>query len=158
MSRSDKLSEYSEAFCFFQPPVLPGQKRLGLLDTEQLDIVMRSLGLKPPTREDWRQFVQEHNFSRVNEVGKGHIDFEDFLFLIEKKEQDKDTRAQLSAAFEVFDEGSTGFIKSADLKHMMLSLGKKLNPAEVDELILEADAEGTGHIRYDEFIDVIMTD
>merc|ERR1712139_93962 len=130
----------------------------GLLDTEQLDVVMRSLGLKPTTKENWKQYVKEHEFKRVNEIGKGQIDFEDFLFLIDKKEQDKDTRGQLVAAFEVFDEGHTGVIKTSDLKHMMISLGNKLTPAEIDEMILEADVEGNGEIRYQEFIDVIMTE
>ena len=69
---------------------------------------MRSLGLKPPTNKDWRRFVKEHEFKRVNEYGKGQIDFEDFLFLIDKKTQDKDTRAQLVAAFEVFEVLGTG--------------------------------------------------
>ena len=119
---------------------------------------MRSLGLKPPTRKDWRRFMKEHEFKRVNEYGKGQIDFEDFLFLIDKKTQDKDTRAQLVAAFEVFDEGHTGVIRTSDLKHMMISLGNKLTPAEIDEMILEADVEGNGEIRYQEFIDVIMTE
>ena len=41
-------------------------------------------------------------------------------------------------AFEVFDEQHTNEIRTSDLKHMMISLGNKLTPAEIDEMILEA--------------------
>ena len=151
-------TEYSEAFSFFQMPVAPGEKRSELLHTNQLQVVMRSLGLQPPSIDDWKAYRSEHTFKHVDNKGEGRITFEDFLFLIDKKSQTKFTRSQLVAAFEVFDEDKTGTIKTKDLRHMMISLGSELTAGEIDEMFLEADIDGTGEIKYRDFIDVIMAE
>ena len=151
-------TEYSEAFSFFQMPVAPGEKRSELLHKNQLQVVMRSLGLQPPSIDDWKAYRSEHTFKHVDNKGEGRITFEDFLFLIDKKSQTKFTRSQLVAAFEVFDEDKTGTIKTKDLRHMMISLGSELTAGEIDEMCLEADIDGTGEIKYRDFIDVIMAE
>ena len=138
-------------------PTAPGEKRSELLDTDQLQVVMRSLGLQPPSDKDWRQFVKEHEFKYITDFKTGKICFEDFLFIIEKKTQDRYTRQQIMAAFEVFDEDKTGAIKTADLKHMMISLGNELTESEINEMCMEADIDGSGKIEYAHFIDVIMS-
>ena len=71
-------TEYSEAFSFFQMPVAPGEKRSELLHTNQLQVVMRSLGLQPPSIDDWKSYRSEHTFKHVDNKGEGRITFEDF--------------------------------------------------------------------------------
>merc|ERR1711907_332151 len=102
------------------------------LHTAQLQVVMRSLGLQPPTMEDWKTYRNEHTFKHVDSRGEGRITFEDFLFLIDKKTQTKFNRAQLVAAFEVFDDEKDGIIKTKDLRHMMISLGSELTESEIN--------------------------
>ena len=68
-------------------PVAPGEKRSELLHTNQLQVVMRSLGLQPPSIDDWKACRSEHTFKHVDNKGEGRITFEDFLFLIDKKSQ-----------------------------------------------------------------------
>ncbi len=39
----------------------------------------------------------------MNEIGKGRISWNDFLFIVSKKTEDRDTPADLLSAFEIFD-------------------------------------------------------
>jgi Ca2+-binding EF-hand superfamily protein len=104
-----ELSLYSEAFCFFQDPVNKASERTGLLDASRLTQALGSLGLDNPKPADWRKFVDEHDFQKLYEPkreAKGYVDFQDFMFLIGKMSQPhrRPSRADLMAAFEVFDE------------------------------------------------------
>ena len=46
----------------------------------------------------------------------------------------------------MFDRDNNGFISSAELRHVMTSIGEKLTDDEVDEMIREADQDGDGRI------------
>ena len=42
----------------------------------------------------------------------------------------------------------TGNISSAELRHVMTNMGEKLTDEEVDEMIKEADSDGSGMVAY----------
>ncbi len=44
------------------------------------------------------------------------------------------------------ESDNNGFISSAELRHVMTSIGEKLTDDEVDEMIREADQDGDGRI------------
>lgn len=41
-----------------------------------------------------------------------------------------------------------GMISSAELRHIMTNMGEKLTDEEVDEMIKEADSDGSGMVNY----------
>ena len=45
-----------------------------------------------------------------------------------------------------------GLISAVDLRHVMTNLGEKLTYEEVDEMIRDADVDGDGQIKYEEFV------
>ena len=47
-----------------------------------------------------------------------------------------------------FDREGNGFISAAELRHIMMNVGEKLNDEEVDEMIKHADIDGAGIINY----------
>ena len=47
-----------------------------------------------------------------------------------------------------FDKDGNGFISSAELRHIMTTLGERLTDEEVDELIKQADVDGAGMVNY----------
>ena len=49
---------------------------------------------------------------------------------------------------QVFDRDGNGFISAAELRHVMMNLGEKLSEEDVDEMIREADVNGTGQLDY----------
>ena len=59
---------------------------------------------------------------------------------------------QLRDAFKVLDKDSTGFVSVTELRHILTSIGEKLEPAEFDEWIREVDVGTDGKIRYEDFI------
>ena len=80
----------------------------------------------------------------------GTIDFDEFLVMMARcMDSDSDI---IKEAFKVFDRDGNGFISSAELRHVVTSLGEKLTDEEVDELITEVDVDGDGQINYAEFV------
>ena len=96
------------------------------------------------------------------------IDFLEFLSLMACMMKDIETAEELVEACKMFDRDGTSFIiatawyhqrnyrngliSAADLRHVMTSLGEKLTYEEVDEMIRDADVDGDGQIKYEEFV------
>ncbi|EXC03819.1 putative calcium-binding protein CML14 [Morus notabilis] len=59
---------------------------------------------------------------------------------------------QLHDAFKVLDKDATGFVSLAELRHILTSIGEKLEPAEFGEWIREVDVGSDRKIRYEDFI------
>ena len=47
------------------------------------------------------------------------------------------------------DRDGDGFVRAAELKRIMLSLGEPVTEEEIDEMIREADADGDGTVNYE---------
>jgi Ca2+-binding EF-hand superfamily protein len=57
--------------------------------------------------------------------------------------------------FQVFDKEECGKILSAELRHILLALGERLNTEEVDEL-LKGVEDGEGMVNYEAFFKKVM--
>lgn len=62
----------------------------------------------------------------------------------------------LRDAFKVLDKDGTGVVHVSDLRHVLTSIGEKLEPAEFDEWIREVDVGPDGAIRYEDFIQRLL--
>lgn len=80
--------------------------------------------------------------------GNGYIDFEEFLGMMAKKMQSRDSEEEIKEAFKVFDKESKGYLTSDELRHIMTTMGEKLTHEDVDDMIREADLDGDGKIDY----------
>lgn len=94
--------------------------------------------------------------SFVTLIGNGTIDFPEFLTMMAKKMKDTDSEEEMREAFRVFDKDGNGFISSAELRHVMTSLGERLSEEEVNEMIREADIDGDGTVNYEGTLYVIL--
>lgn len=123
----------------------------GYITTGDLGTVMRSLG-QNPTQAEVQDMIND-----VNAAGRsGKIDFPEFLTLMARKLKDEDSEEEILEAFRVFDRDGNGFLSTAELRHVMTSIGEKLTEDEINRLIKEADADGDGQINYSEFVNIIM--
>lgn len=123
----------------------------GYIGTGDLGTVMRSLG-QNPTQAELQDMIND-----VNAAGRnGKIDFPEFLTLMARKLKDEDSEEEILEAFRVFDRDGNGFISTAELRHVMTSIGEKLSEDEVNRMIKEADSDGDGQINYNEFVGIIM--
>ena len=59
--------------------------------------------------------------------------------------------ASYKEAFSVFDKDGSGTVSTSELGEMMSALGQNLSAEELDALVEEVDADGSGEIDFDEF-------
>eukprot|EP01101_Sappina_pedata_P006394 TRINITY_DN315_c0_g1_i1.p3 TRINITY_DN315_c0_g1~~TRINITY_DN315_c0_g1_i1.p3 ORF type:complete len:156 (+),score=60.02 TRINITY_DN315_c0_g1_i1:128-595(+) len=138
----EQIAEYKEAFALFDK-----QGNGAILSTD-VGTVMRSLG-QNPTESEIKEFLE----GIQQEEGPVSVDFQSFLKMMSKKMKMKEaTESELREIFKVFDKDSTGTITSALLRHIMGTLGEKLTPEEVEEMMAEADIDSDDKINYDEFV------
>ncbi|KAJ8427392.1 hypothetical protein Cgig2_008808 [Carnegiea gigantea] len=141
---NDQIAEFKEAFSFFD------KDGDGSITTKELGTVMRALG-QNPTEAELQDMIKE-----VDADQSGTLNFTEFLNLMARKMKHTDSEQELKEAFRVFDKDQNGFISASELLHVMRNLGEKLTDEEVNEMIREADADGDGHINYQEFVKIMM--
>lgn len=134
----DQVASMKEAFTLFDTD------NDGRIAPSELGILMRSLGGNP-TQAQLKAIVAEEKLTAP-------FDFPRFLELMSKHMKTEPFDKQLRDAFKVLDKDSTGFVSVSDLKHILTSIGEKLEPAEFDEWIKEVDVGSDGKIRYEDFI------
>ena len=60
-----------------------------------------------------------------------------------------DTEDELRQAFLTFDKDKSGKINADELRHVLLSVGDKLDAKDVDELMKQGDINQDGEIDYE---------
>ncbi|KAH6761263.1 Calcium-binding EF-hand family protein [Perilla frutescens var. frutescens] len=134
----DQVSSMKEAFTLFDTD---GD---GKIAPSELGILMRSLGGNP-TQAQLKSIIAEEKLSAP-------FDFQRFLDLMSKHLKPEPFDRQLRDAFKVLDKDATGYVVVSDLRHILTSIGEKLEPAEFDEWIREVDVGSDGKIKYEDFI------
>jgi Ca2+-binding EF-hand superfamily protein len=94
--------------------------------------------------------------SDLDADGNGTIDFGEWLALMTKRVNDRDSRANINKIFALFDDEKTGFISAKNLRRVADELGEAIGDAEIDELIKRADIDTDGLVSEEEFY-IILT-
>ena len=82
--------------------------------------------------------------------GNGTLDFEEFLGFMARKHKDGiESEEDMKEAFRVFDTEGNGFVPAEKLKHMLTSMGEKLNDEEMDAMLKECGMDSDGQINYE---------
>ncbi|XP_072993632.1 probable calcium-binding protein CML7 [Typha latifolia] len=134
----EQVASMREAFSLFDTD---GDGRIA---PSELGILMRSLGGNP-TQAQLKEITAAENLTAP-------FDFPRFLDLMRSHLRPEPFDRPLRDAFRVLDKDGTGVVAVADLRHVLTSIGEKLDPAEFDEWIREVDVSPDGTIRYEEFI------
>lgn len=101
------------------------------IDNEELDTLIRSLGLNPT---DLGLMVAKN---KSDTDGNGTIDF---------------TKEELLIAFYKPDTDHNGFVSASELHYYLTNHGTKVTKEEVNEYVREADVDGDGQINFEEFV------
>mmetsp|Transcript_32215 Transcript_32215/g.84475 ORF Transcript_32215/g.84475 Transcript_32215/m.84475 type:complete len:178 (+) Transcript_32215:129-662(+) len=125
--------------------------KAAVVDKHTFGIILRSLGLNPTDDELSGLFTSVADGGSVNIDGllKAATEFE-------AKMKGKDTGSELKEAFAVFDKEKTGKVSAAELRHVIANLGEKVDDDEIEDMMKEADTDGSGTIDYNEFVSVLM--
>jgi myosin light chain 6 len=138
----DQLSEFRDAFTLFDDR---GDDRIHKV---HLGEVVRALGLNP-TEIDIKRCLKDLNVDRIS--------FEQFLPIYEdlSKRKDQSTEDDFIEGLRVFDKDGSGMINSAELRHLLTTLGERLSDDEVEQL-LNGLEDKHGNVNYEEFVRLLM--
>ena len=82
--------------------------------------------------------------SDMDADGNGSIDFGEWLILMTKRVNDKDSRANIGKIFALYDDERKGYIDVATLKRVAGELAENVSEEEFNELIKRADLDCDG--------------
>jgi len=141
----DQIAEFQEAFLLYD------NRGDGKIPVSLIGDVMRALG-QNPTESEVKKLVHEH---RADE----RVSFEVFLPILQAicSRRSSDTTEDFVEGLRHFDKDGNGFISSAELRHLLTTLGERLNDEEVEQL-LTGHEDSHGNINYEEFVRTVMND
>lgn len=126
--------------------------RDGMVDGDKIGDFLRCAGLNPTNG-----VVSSVGGEKMSEK---QYKFEEILPIYEAVEKDTDsgTFADFMEAFKTFDREGQGFISSAEMRHVLTSLGERLKDEEVDKIMSFTDTREDldGNIKYEDFINKIL--
>jgi len=141
----DQIAEFQEAFLLYD------NRGDGKIPVSLIGDVMRALG-QNPTESEVKKLVHEH---RADE----RVSFEVFLPILQAicGRRSTDTTEDFVEGLRHFDKDGNGFISSAELRHLLTTLGERLNDEEVEQLLVGQE-DSHGNINYEEFVATVMNE
>jgi len=122
----------------------------GKINVSQLGDVLRALGQNPT----------EADVGKVSGTQKQdyRISFDEFLPILQSINKGKptDTADDFIEGLRHFDKDGNGFISSAELRHLLTTLGEKLSDDEVEQL-LAGQEDSQGNVHYEDFVRMVMS-
>merc|ERR1712243_4729 len=129
--------------------LLYDQRGDGKIPVSQIGDVMRALG-QNPTESDVKKLVVEHR-------ADDRVTFEVFLPMMQAicSRRSTDTSDDFIEGLRHFDKDGNGFISSAELRHLLTTLGEKLSDEEAEQLLVGHE-DSKGNINYENFVRTVM--
>ena len=141
----ERRKEYADAFEMFD------KDKDGSITAKELVNVIESLFGQKPSMDEISAMIKDVDLNQDGKIG-----LDEFMTLMEKNSPDTQTEEEVINAFRVFDKEGNGLIATAELKHIMITIGDKMTEEEADEMIHEADIDDDGVISYEEFVRMMM--
>uniref|UniRef100_T1J7U2 EF-hand domain-containing protein n=1 Tax=Strigamia maritima TaxID=126957 RepID=T1J7U2_STRMM len=140
----DQINEFQEAFSLFD------KRGDGKINISQLGDALRAMGQNPTEGEVKKCSIQHKPDERIS--------FDVFLPILQtvNKNQSNDTAEDFIEGLRHFDKDGNGYISSAELRHLLTTLGEKLTDEEVEQL-LTGHEDSQGNINYEEFVRMVMS-
>ena len=138
----EQIEEYREAFNLFD------KDNNGSISASELATVMKSLGLSPSETEI------TDLMNEIDQDGNHEIDFEEFLTLMARQTDTRDSAQEIIEAFKVFDKNGDGYISLSELKQVFNSIGEKLSDEELEAMFNEV-SNGSGRISIADFASLL---
>lgn len=93
--------------------------------------------------------------SDLDADGNGTIDFSEWLTLMTKRVNDRDSRANINKIFALYDDERTGYISIKNLRRVAQELSENITEDELQELITRADVDCDGLVSEEEFYTIL---
>ncbi|CAG0903115.1 unnamed protein product [Darwinula stevensoni] len=136
--------DFQEAFQLFD------NRGDGKIFVSQVGDVLRALG-QNPTESEVKKLTNQHRQD-------DRIMFDVFLPILQtiSKNRSNEKAEDFIEGLRHFDKDGNGFISSAELRHLLTTLGEKLTDEEVEQL-LAGHEDSQGNVNYEDFVRHIMS-
>jgi len=123
----------------------------GKISVREVGPVIRSVGLNP-TEEELKEIC-----TAVQSKSGGNIDANGLAKILEPRLSGlRTTETELRDALLAFDKSGNDSICVQDLIHSLTSLGERLKPEVVDEMVRQVDPNGEGQVNISDVIALLM--
>ncbi|XP_014233356.1 troponin C-like isoform X1 [Trichogramma pretiosum] len=128
-------------------------QKKGIVSTDMIGTMLGMLG------HEIRSSVLSEVIAEFDPHGRKEIRFDTFCNLAARfLEDDADAeavQAELREAFRLYDKEGNGYITTEVFRDILHELDDNLTPEELDMMIDEIDADGSGTLDFDEFMEAM---
>ncbi|KAL0271995.1 UNVERIFIED_CONTAM: hypothetical protein PYX00_005139 [Menopon gallinae] len=124
----------------------------GSIPTDMVAEILRLMG------QPFNKRILEELIDEVDEDKSGRLEFDEFVTLAAKFIVEEDAEAmqkELREAFRLYDKEGNGYIPTTCLKEILRELDDQLTDEELEMMIDEIDADGSGTVDFDEFMEMM---
>ncbi|XP_063697891.1 troponin C-like [Culicoides brevitarsis] len=125
----------------------------GSISTEVVGEILETLDVKL-TEDELDDIIDE-----FDEDESGELDFNEFIELakrfIEPEEDYDNLRKELREAFMLYDKDARGYLTLDTFKEILRELDGAIPEEEIDDIVDEIDADGSGTVDFEEFMEVM---
>lgn len=143
----DQLKVLKEAFNAFD------KDKTGHIPTDVVGTILELLGHKL-SDEELEEVIDEYD-----EDESGQIEFNEFVELasnyVEPEEDYDALRKELREVFMMYDKDAKGYIPLDTFKQILRELDGAVPEEELDDIVDEIDADGSGTVDFEEFMEVM---
>merc|ERR1711935_71787 len=132
---SDLKDDYKQIFNFYD------RNTSGTLTHEEMKSLISEAGIEL-NPEDMKTF-----FDGVEDP----VDVDRFMAMFSNFCVTPYSDVQIVNAFKTFDKAGTGFANAGELRYVLTTLGKGINKAQVEDIILQSKTDDQGNIDYKDF-------
>lgn len=127
--------------------VAKSKTQIGLKD---LLALLHWLG-QNPTPQELQEMMNTHGTA-------GMITLDQFVKGMTSKLADAKSTDDVVQAFSVFDKDGRGFVSASDLRHVLTSMGDRLDEEQVEEMLRHAMGrnQGEGQLNYVAFVKTVL--
>merc|ERR1711936_904799 len=140
----EQVADYKEVFMLFD------KDQDGVLSFNELWTAIKALGQRP-SENNLLKMVRSVSEDKLYDT----IEFNEFLQMMYKQQEDDINMDALMEAFKTFDKDNDGFLTTEELKKMMKG---RMNKKDLDCMLTEADSDNDGRINCKEFCLVLCAD
>ncbi|XP_034939219.1 troponin C, isoallergen Bla g 6.0201-like [Chelonus insularis] len=130
------------------------KEKKGAISTNDVPTIFDMMGLEVENQSDITNAISE-----VDLFSSGELKFDDFCSVAARfMEEDVDIEAlksELKEAFRLYDREGNGYITTDCFREILSEIDENLTDDELDMMIDEIDADGSGTLDFEEFVEAM---
>ncbi|KAL5286639.1 TpnC4 family protein [Megaselia abdita] len=128
----------------------------GFIDTADIHTILEMMGQKMEDKIE-KQLIKDN---KAKGSPAKQINFDEFCAIagrfVEVEEDAAAMATELREAFRLYDREAKGYITVKTLRDILHELDDKLSSQDLDMIIEEIDADGSGTVDFDEFMTIMQ--